>query len=100
MNIYFYILVMALTTYLIRMLPFTLFKKQIENKRIRAFLHFVPYACLSVMTVPAIFSATNSPISAAIGLIIALILGFFGKSLPVVAAFACVAVYISEIFIL
>lgn len=82
------------------MLPFTLFKKQIENKRIKAFLHFVPYACLSVMTIPAIFSATSSIISATIGLIVALALGLWGKSLPVVAAIACLSVYIVELFII
>lgn len=96
MNMYFFIFVMALTTYLIRMLPFTLFKKQITNKRIKAFLHFVPYACLTTMTIPAIFYATESMISAGIAFVVAVTLGYFNRSLPVVAFFACVAVYIVE----
>lgn len=99
MSIYFYILIMALTTYLIRCLPLTLFKRKIENKRVKAFLHFVPYACLTTMTVPAIFSATASVISAVAAFIIAVILGFWGKSMPVVALISCIVVYLVELFI-
>ena len=99
MSIYFYIIVMAITTYLIRMLPLTLFKRQIESRRVKAFLFFVPYACLASMTVPAIFYATKSVISAALGFVVAVILGFYGKSLPVVALLACVTVFIVERFI-
>ncbi|MCR4797741.1 MAG: AzlD domain-containing protein [Lachnospiraceae bacterium] len=96
MKIYFYILLMAVTTYLIRMLPLTLFQKQITNKYIRSFLYYVPYACLTAMTVPAIFYATKSVISAAVGFAVAVILGYKKQSLPVVALFACIAVFIME----
>ena len=96
MKIYFYILLMAITTYLIRMLPLTLFQKQITNKYIRSFLYYVPYACLTAMTVPAIFYATKSVISAAVGFAVAVILGYKKQSLPVVALFACIAVFIME----
>lgn len=99
MSIYFFIFVMAITTYLIRCLPLTLFKKRIENKRIKAFLHFVPYACLTTMTVPAIFTATASVISAIAAFSVAVILGFWGKSMPVVALISCIVVYIVELFI-
>ena len=96
MKIYFYILLMAITTYLIRMLPLTLFQKQITNKYIRSFLYYVPYAFLTAMTVPAIFYATKSVISAAVGFAVAVILGYKKQSLPVVALFACIAVFIME----
>ena len=52
--IYAYIAVMAVTTYLIRMLPLTLFQKKIRNRYLRSFLYYVPYACLAAMTFPAI----------------------------------------------
>ena len=40
-NIYLYILVMAAVTYLIRVLPLTLIKKEIKNKTVRScFLYF------------------------------------------------------------
>ena len=94
--IYVYIIVMALTTYLIRMLPLTLFQKDIDNKYIKRFLYYVPYACLTAMTVPAIFYCTKSVISAAVGFVVALILGYKKQSLPVVALFACIAVFIVE----
>lgn len=96
MELYIYIIIMAVTTYLIRMLPFTLFRKQISNKYIKSFLAYFPYACLTAMTVPAIFYATESPISAVCGLTVAVILGWKKKSLPIVAAFACIAVFVAE----
>lgn len=97
--IYIYILVMAVTTYLIRMIPFVFFKKKITNKRVLAFLHFVPYSCLTVMTVPAIFYSTGSVISAVIGLAVAVVLGLLNKPLPLVALAACGAVFIAELLI-
>ena len=63
-NIYIYILVMAGVSYLIRMLPLTLIRKEIKNKTIRSFLYYVPYVTLAVMTFPAILSATGSVWSA------------------------------------
>ena len=36
-NIYLYILIMAAATYIIRMLPFTLFRKEIKNITFRSF---------------------------------------------------------------
>ena len=49
-NIYIYILVMAGGTYLIRMLPLALFKKEITSPFVKSFLYYVPYACLAAMT--------------------------------------------------
>ncbi len=94
--IYLYILIMAVTTYVIRMLPLTLFQKEIENKYIKRFLSYVPYACLTAMTVPAIFYSTKHPASAAAGFLVALLLGYKKQSLPVVALFACITVFIAE----
>ena len=96
MNLYLAIILMALTTYLIRMLPFTLFQKEIKDVRIKSFLYYVPYACLTAMTIPAILYSTQSMISAAAGLIVALILGWNKKSLPVVAVAACITVFAVE----
>ena len=96
MKIYSYIILMAVTTYLIRMLPLTLFQKPIKSRFINSFLYYVPYTCLTVMTIPAIFYSTGSPISAVIGFFVAVALGLRGKSLPVVAAAACAAVFIAE----
>ena len=63
MSIYIYVLVMAVTTYLIRALPLTLFKKPIRSRFLRSFLHYVPTACLTAMTFPAILTATDHVIS-------------------------------------
>lgn len=96
MKIYSYIILMAVTTYLIRMLPLVLFQKPLKSRFIKSFLYYVPYTCLTVMTIPAIFFATKSAVSAAIGFAVAVILGLRKKSLPVVAAAACAAVFITE----
>lgn len=57
-NIYIYIFVMAAVTYLIRMLPLTLIRKEIKSTYIKSFLYYVPYVTLAAMTFPAILSAT------------------------------------------
>ena len=93
---YLYILAMALTTYFIRMLPLTIFRKKITNIYIRSFLQYVPYACLAAMTIPSVFYATQSLWSAIAGLVVAVVLGFYKRSLPVVALFACIAVFVTE----
>lgn len=95
-NIYIYILVMAVVTYLIRALPLTVFKKKIKNKYILSFLHYVPYTCLSAMILPAIFYSTSSIISAVAGFSVAVILGYFKKGLVTVAVSASIAVFAVE----
>ena len=96
MSIYLYIFTMALTTYLIRMLPLTIFRKPIKSRFLRSFLHYVPYACLTAMTFPAILTSTATIISGAAALIIAVILAYRGKSLLTVSLAASAAVIVSE----
>ena len=98
--IYLYILSMALVTYLIRMIPLTVFRKKITNPFICSFLYYVPYACLTAMTIPAVFYATNSLASAFAGVIVAVILACCHRSLTTVAAGACLAVFLVEQFFL
>jgi branched-subunit amino acid transport protein len=96
MNIYVYILVMAVTTYLIRALPLTLMKKPIRNRFLRSFLHYVPTACLTAMTFPAILYATEHMLSGAAGLAVGVLLALKKKSLIVVAVASCVTVFLVE----
>ena len=91
-----YTFVMAAVTYLIRMLPFVVFRKPIQNRFIRSFLYYVPYAVLGAMTFPAILYSTSNLISAAVGLAVSVILAWFGRGLLTVAVSACVAVYLTE----
>ena len=95
-NIYLYILVMAGVTYLIRMLPLALFKKEITSPFVKSFLYYVPYACLAAMTFPAILSSTSFTISALVGFAVAIIAAYKEKSLLTVALLACFAVFIVE----
>lgn len=98
-NTYIYILIMALVTYLIRMLPLALIRKKITNKFFRSFLYYVPFVTLAVMTFPAILTATESVWSAAAAFAVAMIVAYCGGSLPVVATIACAIVFIVEIFV-
>ena len=96
MNMYLYILAMALTTYLIRVLPMTIFRKPIKSRFLRSFLYYVPYCCLTAMTVPSILSSTASILSGAAALAVAVVLAYRGKSLIVVALSSSAAVLIVE----
>lgn len=95
-RIYLYILVMASVTYLIRMLPLVLAKKEITNIYIKSFLHYVPYACLAAMTFPAILSSTASWISALAGFGVAIFTAYKKKSLLTVALLACLTAFLVE----
>ena len=99
-NMYIYILVLAAVTYLIRLLPLTLIRREIKNTFLRSFLYYVPYVTLSVMTFPSILTATESPISAVIALAAGILLAWFGASLFQVSALCCIAVFVTELFII
>lgn len=90
---------MAGVTYLIRVLPLTLIRREIKNTYIRSFLYYVPYVTLSVMTFPAILTATASIWSAAAALLIAILLAYKGKSLFVVSLAGCAAVFLVELIL-
>lgn len=99
MKLAVYIFIMAGVTYLIRMIPFSFFRKKIKSKFFKSFLYYIPYAVLSAMTIPAIFHSTGSIITAAAGTIIAVILAYMNLPLIVVALSATAAAYITGLFI-
>ncbi|HAL20018.1 MAG TPA: branched-chain amino acid transporter [Ruminococcaceae bacterium] len=98
-NIYIYIAVMTVVTYLIRVLPLTLIRKKITNVTLRSFLYYVPYVTLAIMTFPAIINVTNSIWSGIAALVIGVLLAYFGISLFGVAVCSCAAVFIIELLI-
>lgn len=91
-----YLLVMAGVTYLVRVVPFILINKKIENRFINSFLYYIPYTVLAAMTFPAILYATGNIVSAVAGLLVAIVISFRGRSLIIVAVGACAAVFITE----
>ena len=93
------IVVMALVTYLIRVTPLVLIRREIKNRTVRSFLYYVPYVTLSVMTFPAILSATAVVWSALAALAVAVVLSLLRCKLPVVALAACVTVFVVELFL-
>ena len=96
---FIYLALMAGSTYLIRVLPFIAIRHKIQNRCIRSFLYYIPYAVLTAMTIPAIFTATESVISACVGLAVAVALALRKCSLTAVALLACVAVYLTELIV-
>ena len=84
-----YIFVMALTTYLVRMLPLALFRRKITSRFAKSFFYYIPYAVLAAMTIPAIFYSTASILASSAGLLVAIVLAYFNKPLILVALAAC-----------
>ena len=99
-NVYLYILGMWFVTYLIRVLPLTLIRRQITNRLIRSFLFYVPYVTLAVMTFPAIMEATQSPVAGALALVFGIAAAWLGAGLFGTAAACCVVVLITELIII
>lgn len=99
MTVAFYIITMALVTYLIRMIPFVFFRKKIKSRFFRSFLYYIPYAVLSAMTIPAIFYSTGSVITAVVGTVAAAVLAYFGLPLIAVALTAAAAAFAAGFFI-
>ena len=87
-----YLIVMAGVTYLIRMLPLTVFRREIRSVFVKSFLHYVPYAVLGAMTFPDVLYSTGSLWTALAGLIVAVIMAWRGRSLLTVAIGACLTV--------
>lgn len=98
-NVYVYIFLMAAVTYLIRVLPLTLIRREITNRTIRSFLYYIPYVTLAVMTFPSIMSATQSRVSALCAFAVSIILAWNKKSLFTVSVLSCIVVFVIELFI-
>ena len=98
-NIWIYMIIMAVVTYAIRMLPLVFGRKEIKNKFIRSFLYYVPYVCLAAMTFPAVLSSTSFLLSAIVGFVVALILAYFERSAIIVMLCSCVAVMVVEMIL-
>ena len=97
MNIYVYIATMAITTYLIRMLPLTMFRKPIKSRFLRSFLYYVPYACLTAMTFPSILSGAGTLAAGIAALVVAVALSYLEKSLLTVALSSSAAVLLVQL---
>ncbi len=93
-NFIIYLAVMFGITYIIRVVPLLLIRKEIKNRFIRSFLQYIPYTVLGAMTFPAIFHAVGNT-AAGIGAAIAgITLAFLGRGLCTVAAGTAAAAYI------
>lgn len=92
-----YLALMAVVTYLIRVIPYILIRKEVKSKFLKSFLAYVPYTVLAAMTIPAIFTATDSVYSAVFGLLVGVVVALFEKGLLVVALSSCAAVFFAEL---
>ena len=99
MSIVVYIAVMAVTTYLIRVIPFAAVRGKIKSRFINSVLYYIPYAVLSAMTFPAIFFATGDVISSSVGTVIALVMAYFNLPLIVVALSSSLGAFLMTLII-
>ncbi len=97
-NNYVYIFIMFAVSFMIRVLPLTLIRKEIKNRTIRSFLYYVPYVTLAVMTFPAIIQATEQPIAGLAALIIGIGVAWFGGGLFPTAIMCSITVFVIEMF--
>ena len=97
-SIWLYIAVMSLVSYLIRVLPVTLIRRQIKNRFLRSVLYYLPYVTLAVMTVPAIFSISANPLCGVAALVVVAVISWFSGNLLLSATGACVAVFLISLF--
>ncbi len=97
MNAYIYIFIMFLVSYLLRVLPLTLIRREIRNRTIRSFLYYVPYVTLAVMTFPAIMDATSNPLSGLLALLLGIMLAWYGAGLFPTAMAAVAVVLLSAL---
>lgn len=89
------VLLMALVTYLPRVLPLVLFRKEITSPFIKSFLHYVPFAVLAALTFPDIFYSTGNFTTALCGTLAAVFLAYKNKGLVVVASAAILTVFLT-----
>ncbi len=97
MNAYIYIFIMFLVSYLLRVLPLTLIRREIRNRTIRSFLYYVPYVTLAVMTFPAMMDATTNPLSGLLALLLGIMLAWYGAGLFPTAMAAVAVVLLSAL---
>lgn len=93
MKLAWYLIIMAGVTYLIRVLPFTLFREKVRSPFLQYFFAYIPYAVLAAMTLPHMLYDGKNPICAAVGLFAAIILALLKRSLIIVALGACMAAF-------
>lgn len=97
-NIFIAVILMATVTYLPRVLPIAVFRKEIRSKYLKSFLKYVPFAVLGALTFPDIFTSTGNITTAVFGTIVALYLAYREMGLVVVAIGAILTVYITGFF--
>lgn len=98
-SIWIYLLIMGAVSFLIRVLPVTLIRRQIKNRFIRSFLYYLPYATLAVMTFPAILAISENPLCGAAAFAASLVIAWFTKNLFLSALFGCLAAFLAQIIL-
>ena len=96
-GVWAHIAVMAAVTYAIRLIPLLILRREIRNPWFRAFLHYVPYATLTAMTLPAAVVSAPHPLAGTAGLLVAGALALRGHGLLLAAAASSLAVWLAQL---
>ena len=98
-SIWIYLLIMSLVSFIIRVLPVTLIRSQIQIRFLRSLLFYLPYATLAVMTFPAILAISENPLCGAAAFAASLVVSWFTKNLFLSAIFGCAAAFLTAILL-
>ena len=100
-TVYFLLALLATAglTYLIRLLPLLFVRKTIENRFVKSFLYYIPYAVLSVLTFPAVFLATEHMAVGIVAAAVCVILAYLGRGLVACMLGASSTVLVIEIIL-
>ncbi|MCR4856903.1 MAG: AzlD domain-containing protein [Bacteroidales bacterium] len=105
-NVAIAMLIMALTTYLIRVVPIGFVRRKLDNEWVQDFLYYIPFCVLSAMTFPDVLYSTTpagatSPhfVSAAVATMVAIVLAWKDRGLVRVALVAVLTALIVELLL-
>ncbi len=88
------VLIMALVTYVIRMLPMAFMRRKIKSQFLQSFFFYIPYTVLASMTFPYVVYSTGNIYAGIIGTVVAIIASLTKRSLIIVAMLSALAVLI------
>ena len=94
-----YIITMIATTFLIRFIPFLVFRKPIKNKFVNSFFYYLPYVTLSLMVFPSILDDSASLAIGIITLLVGVGLAIFNGNSFLVAVVVSATYYLLECFL-
>ena len=87
------IIILFLVTFIPRALPIAFINKKIENRFIKDFLFYVPYAVLAALTFPSILYSVDNIWIAIVGTVTAITLSILNQKMIIVVIITVLVVF-------